>query len=59
MLYLKACNRCGGDLAVDEDTYGQFIECIQCGWIADLGIRAGEMSWKGDQAKPLSLLSSR
>ena len=27
----KACKRCGGDLSVECDVYGVYIECIQCG----------------------------
>jgi hypothetical protein len=27
----KACKRCGGDLSIECDIYGVFIECIQCG----------------------------
>ncbi|OGO01695.1 MAG: hypothetical protein A2Y90_02395 [Chloroflexi bacterium RBG_13_52_12] len=27
----KACKRCGGDLSVECDIYGVYIECIQCG----------------------------
>jgi hypothetical protein len=27
----KACKRCGGDLSIESDIYGLYIECIQCG----------------------------
>lgn len=27
----KACRRCGGDLSIECDIYGVYIECIQCG----------------------------
>lgn len=27
----KSCRRCGGDLSIECDIYGVFIECIQCG----------------------------
>ena len=27
----KACKRCGGDLSVECDVYGVYIESIQCG----------------------------
>jgi len=27
----KACKRCGGDLSIECDVYGVYIECIQCG----------------------------
>jgi hypothetical protein len=33
MLWLKACPRCHGDLALAEDMYGRFVSCLQCGYI--------------------------
>ena len=27
----KACKRCGGDLSLERDRYGTYLECIQCG----------------------------
>jgi hypothetical protein len=27
----KACKRCGGDLSLEYDEYGVYVECIQCG----------------------------
>ncbi len=31
LIRAKACKRCGGDLSLECDVYGVFIECIQCG----------------------------
>jgi hypothetical protein len=31
IIQVKACKRCGGDLSIESDIYGIFIECIQCG----------------------------
>ncbi|MFP6678993.1 MAG: hypothetical protein VB824_02400 [Dehalococcoidia bacterium] len=31
-LYLKACPRCEGDIALDDDQYGRYMECLQCGY---------------------------
>ncbi len=31
MMELKACPRCRGDMRVDNDIYGDFKQCIQCG----------------------------
>jgi len=31
LLRKKSCKRCGGDLSIECDIYGVFIECIQCG----------------------------
>lgn len=36
MLMLKSCPRCHGDLNVDRDMYGPYVECIQCGYVKDL-----------------------
>jgi hypothetical protein len=27
----KGCKRCGGDLSLECDIYGVYIQCIQCG----------------------------
>jgi DNA-directed RNA polymerase subunit RPC12/RpoP len=32
-LYLKACPRCHGDIALDDDQYGRYMECLQCGFL--------------------------
>ena len=31
MLYIKGCTRCTGDLYLDQDPYGSFLRCLQCG----------------------------
>ena len=35
MLYLKACNRCQGDVEFGSDMYGPFLACLQCGHVID------------------------
>ena len=35
MVFLKACPKCKGDLAMASDIYGDFLECLQCGLIKD------------------------
>ncbi|MBI4200811.1 MAG: hypothetical protein HY531_00805 [Chloroflexi bacterium] len=32
MIYFKACPRCHGDMHLSKDQYGQYVECIQCGY---------------------------
>jgi hypothetical protein len=27
----RACKRCGGDLSLECDIYGVYIQCLQCG----------------------------
>ena len=36
MVWLKECPRCQGDLFLDQDYYGKFKTCIQCGYMRDL-----------------------
>jgi hypothetical protein len=31
VLRTRACKRCGGDLSLECDIYGIYIQCIQCG----------------------------
>ncbi len=36
MFWFKRCPRCSGDLYEDNDQYGQFITCVQCGFSKDV-----------------------
>ena len=36
MLFPKACPKCHGDMYLDRDVYGTFIECLQCGLLRDV-----------------------
>ena len=36
MLMLKSCPRCGGDLHINRDIYGDYRECLQCGLMEDI-----------------------
>ncbi len=36
MIYFKACPRCQGDIHITGDWYGEFAECLQCGYEADV-----------------------
>ena len=36
MWRLKACPKCKGDIRLDQDSYGWYEQCIQCGYIRDL-----------------------
>ena len=31
MYWLKACQKCGGDLYESADMYGEYLGCMQCG----------------------------
>ena len=53
----RACKKCGGDLSLECDIYGVYIQCIQCGanWnekeIA-LNARAAEKMFNIVKARP-------
>ena len=48
-VYLKQCPRCGGDLFTSKDQYGNYIHCIQCGYMADIDLpRALEVTRPSD-----------
>ena len=36
MIYYKECKKCGGDMHIRQDTYGEFKECVQFGKVIDL-----------------------
>ena len=36
MIYFKSCVRCRGDVRLDSDNYGWFLQCLQCGFQRDL-----------------------
>ena len=35
-MFLKACKRCGGDMHINRDIYGEYKECLQCGLMLDM-----------------------
>ena len=45
MLFLKVCPKCHGDMYLDRDQYGAFIECLQCGLLRD--IDESQENWQG------------
>ncbi|MBI4340282.1 MAG: hypothetical protein HY680_10095 [Chloroflexi bacterium] len=44
MIYFKACPRCQGDMKINHDLYGRFLECLQCGHEINLKDEAGGSS---------------
>lgn len=40
MMYLKGCPRCKGDLQLNNDTYGTYQKCIQCGFLKDVSVQS-------------------
>jgi DNA-directed RNA polymerase subunit RPC12/RpoP len=49
MWKLKKCTRCGGNMFVDQDEYGWYGQCLQCGSRRDLEniIQAREKAGEG------------
>ena len=36
MIKLKGCPKCHGDLYLNEDMYGKYFNCLQCGYTKDV-----------------------
>ncbi len=41
MYWLKSCPKCHGDLCLEQDHYGTFQTCLQCGFLRELIDRSG------------------
>jgi Zn ribbon nucleic-acid-binding protein len=39
MLELRRCPRCRGDVRTNRDVYGEYRECLQCGYMVDVEIQ--------------------
>jgi hypothetical protein len=65
LIRAKACKRCGGDLSVECDIYGVYIECIQCGatWtkndLQQAAFQKNEVKLPSIDAKPLATPTRR
>jgi hypothetical protein len=57
----KGCPRCNGDLFTDRDWYGPFIQCLQCGWMADYPVatEAGESPHRKRRVRMAGTVLSR
>jgi hypothetical protein len=53
----KACKRCGGDLSLECDIYGVYIECIQCG--ATWNQKSAPLTTARDVAKSLKAVKAK
>jgi DNA-directed RNA polymerase subunit M/transcription elongation factor TFIIS len=36
MWKIKSCPKCGGDLYLDYDEYGDYNHCLQCGYTGNI-----------------------
>ena len=56
MLWLKSCLRCqAGAVVLDRDMYGEYVLCLQCGYIKDPGDGS---KFKELQRKPKARVSA-
>ena len=55
MIYFKACQRCGGDMHLSGDYYGDYRQCLQCGYLED--VKDAQLKVKGLQ-KALAAVDS-
>lgn len=47
-MYLKSCNRCGGDMNSNRDIYGEYRICMQCGNMIDVPKESALFSLRTD-----------
>jgi len=52
MVLFKSCPRCKGDVATKVDMYGEYNECLQCGYVVDLPTPRAEFQWTKGRLKP-------
>ncbi len=36
IVFLSECIRCNGDLCRNRDFYGEYVQCLQCGYVIDV-----------------------
>ena len=49
MFFFKACPKCHGDMYIDRDSYGPFVECLQCGLLRDLKVTKKFVGYSSDR----------
>ena len=61
MFYFKACTKCRGDLTLENDAYGDFLKCMQCGTLIDVEVQVhGRRSLLNEpKAKALSKIQTK
>ena len=52
MIKFKVCPRCHGDLYLNEDTFGKYLNCLQCGYMKDAETPA--LTKKETEKKPVA-----
>ena len=53
VLQFRECTRCGGDLHAKTDMYGDYKECLQCGYMLDITHTTNKFpNWLKSEGKP-------
>ena len=52
MVGFRACPRCHGDVHDKRDKYGEYVECIQCGYVLDVVKASKPFVWTKGRQKP-------
>ncbi len=56
IVWTKGCRRCGGDLSLEDDRYGAYIACLQCGAVQ---VDLAEQATVDASYKSLEMLEER
>ncbi len=49
MIEFKACFRCKGDVKINQDIYGPYRQCLQCGRMQDVQVVADKREAVGSK----------
>ena len=55
---LKGCPRCKGDLFYEKDQFGNYLQCLQCGFMQDVIIVKAVTVNKHGKRKPAKRLQA-
>ena len=55
---MMTCPKCGGTLYLDQDGFGTFAKCVQCGLLKDISL-FNVPSSDGNLVKTVKLLSRK
>lgn len=54
MVLFKACPRCHGDMHTNRDMYGEYKECLQCGYMVDIQKQEDALLVAGSREKKVA-----
>ena len=57
MLKFKSCPRCRGAVLLDRDYYGWYEQCLQCGYLRDMGNIVEVHQQQSEEEKKIKKLS--